>query len=71
MARKSNLVPDTKSSFDRNKQMTRNKVVLEDGIAIVIFSWSKTKELSIQRQKSRPLDENYERSKIMGFYQSS
>ena len=38
----SNLVPDTKSSFDRNKQMTRNKVVLEDGIAIVIFSWSKT-----------------------------
>jgi hypothetical protein len=33
----SNLVPDTKSSFDRNKQMTRNKVVLEDGIAIMGF----------------------------------
>ena len=42
MARKSTLVPDTKSSFDRNKQMTRHRVVLEDGIAIVIFSWSKT-----------------------------
>jgi hypothetical protein len=59
MARKSNLVPDTKSSFDRNKQMTRNKVVLEDGIAIVICSWSKTIQMG-DRILKIPLVENKE-----------
>jgi hypothetical protein len=29
--------------------MTRNKVVLEDGIAIVIFSWSKTIQMEMER----------------------
>ncbi|CAC5392944.1 unnamed protein product [Mytilus coruscus] len=29
-------------SFDKDKQLTRNKVILEGNIAIVIFNWSKT-----------------------------
>ncbi|VDI17419.1 Hypothetical predicted protein, partial [Mytilus galloprovincialis] len=42
MAHKSNLVPDSKMSFDKEKQLTINKVILEGNIAIVIFNWSKT-----------------------------
>ena len=42
MARKSNLVPNSISTFDPRKHLTRSKIVLEDDIAIVIFEWSKT-----------------------------
>ncbi|VDI43592.1 Hypothetical predicted protein [Mytilus galloprovincialis] len=57
MARKSNLVPDSKMSFDIDKQLTRNKVILEGNIAIVIFNWSKTIQMG-NRILKIPLIEN-------------
>ena len=42
MLRKSNLVPDTKDSFDPNKQLTRNHVIFKDKLAILRVTWSKT-----------------------------
>ncbi|CAG2202644.1 unnamed protein product [Mytilus edulis] len=57
MARKSNLVPDSKMSFDIDKQLTRNKVMLEGNIAIAIFYWSKTIQMG-NRILKIPLIEN-------------
>ena len=42
MARKSNLVPDSISSFNSRKHLTRGKIIMEQNMAIVIFEWSKT-----------------------------
>jgi hypothetical protein len=37
MLKKSNLVPDSVHSFDAKKQLTRGKVVINKGVAIVAF----------------------------------
>ncbi|CAC5359468.1 unnamed protein product [Mytilus coruscus] len=44
-------------SFDKDKQLTRNKVILEGNIAIVIFNWSKPVQMS-NRIFKIPLVEN-------------
>ena len=40
--RKSNLIPDSKESFDPMKQLTRSDVQFDDTLAILNVSWSKT-----------------------------
>jgi hypothetical protein len=45
MSRKSNLVPDSVHSFDAKKQLTRGKVFINKGVAIVTFEWTKTIQL--------------------------
>ena len=42
MARKSNLVPDTVSSFDPDKQLSTEKVLVGNGCLMVIWTWAKT-----------------------------
>ena len=42
MAHKSNLVPDTTSSFDPDKQLSREKVLVGNGCLMVICTWVKT-----------------------------
>ena len=41
MAHKSNLVPDTTSSFDPDKQVSREKVLVGNGCLMVICTWVK------------------------------
>ena len=40
--RKSNLIPDTKDSFDPSKQLSRKSVKFDDTLAILKVTWSKT-----------------------------
>ena len=40
--RKSNLVPDSKETFDPKKQLTRGSVWFDDTLAILTITWSKT-----------------------------
>ncbi|CAG2206888.1 unnamed protein product [Mytilus edulis] len=51
MSRKSNLVPDSSSQFDKNKQLTRGKVFVGNDIAIVVFEWTKTIQHGERRLK--------------------
>ena len=51
MSRKSNLVPDSVHSFDAKKQLTRGKVVINKGVAIVAFEWTKTIQSRERRLK--------------------
>ncbi|CAC5365689.1 unnamed protein product [Mytilus coruscus] len=51
MSRKSNLVPDSSSQFDKNKQLTRGKVFVVNDIAIVVFEWTKTIQHGERRLK--------------------
>ncbi|VDI14397.1 Hypothetical predicted protein [Mytilus galloprovincialis] len=51
MSRKSNLVPDSCSQFDKNKQLTRGKVFVVNDIAIVVFEWTKTIQHGERRLK--------------------
>lgn len=57
MARKSNLVPDSATTFDPKKHLTRDKVIFENDVAIVIFEWSKTIQFG-ERILKIPLVEN-------------
>ena len=57
MARKSNLVPDSRVTFNKDKHLTRNKVIIDEDIAIVIFNWSKTLQMG-DRVLKIPLVEN-------------
>ena len=41
MARKSNLVPDTAASFDPDRQLSREKVLMGNGCVMVIWTWAK------------------------------
>ena len=41
MARKSNLVPDTAASFDPDRQLSREKVLMGNGCLMVIWTWAK------------------------------
>ena len=41
--RLSNLVPLSKSKFDHLKQLKRNYIVLDKGLVLVYYKWSKTK----------------------------
>ncbi|CAL4058770.1 unnamed protein product [Meganyctiphanes norvegica] len=40
--RLSNLVPLSKSKFDHLKQLKRNYIVLDKGLVLVYYKWSKT-----------------------------
>ena len=40
--RKSNLIPDSKATFDPSKQLARSSVCFDDTLAILKVSWSKT-----------------------------
>jgi hypothetical protein len=51
MSRKSNLVPDSVHSFDDKKQLTRGKVFINKGVAIVAFEWTKTIQSGERRLK--------------------
>ncbi|CAC5391973.1 unnamed protein product [Mytilus coruscus] len=51
MSRKSNLVPDSSSQFDKNQQLTRGKVFVVNDIAIVVFEWTKTIQHGERRLK--------------------
>jgi hypothetical protein len=51
MSRKSNLVPDSVHSFDAKKQLTRGKVFINKGVAIVTFEWTKTIQSGERRLK--------------------
>ena len=42
MSRKSNLVPTSVSKFDKNKQLCRGDIVVEQDILIILVKWSKT-----------------------------
>ena len=42
MLRKSNLMPDSKTSFCQTKQLTRGQITFEDGVAMISVKWSKT-----------------------------
>ncbi len=46
MARKSNLVPLTPSTFDKDKQLTRRDIILDDDCLLVRIKWSKTNQFS-------------------------
>ena len=39
---KSNLVPDTKDSFDKDKQLARSDVQFLNSVAVLKIGWSKT-----------------------------
>lgn len=57
LLRKSNLVPDTKSSFDPRKQLTRKQVQVKKQFVRIIITWSKTiqfhqKKLILKMYKS-------------------
>ena len=41
MARNPNLVPDTASSFDPDKQLSREKVLVGNGCLMVVWTWAK------------------------------
>ena len=41
MARKSNLVPDTVASFNPEKQLSRQKILVGDGCLLVFWTWAK------------------------------
>ena len=41
MARNPNLVPDTASSFDPDKQLSREKVLVGNGCLMVVRTWAK------------------------------
>jgi hypothetical protein len=51
MSRKYNLVPDSVHSFDDKKQLTRGKVFINKGVAIVAFEWTKTIQSGERRLK--------------------
>ncbi len=40
--RRSNLVPDSASSFDKHRHLCRGDVFVEDGSLIILIKWSKT-----------------------------
>ena len=44
--RLSNLVPLSKSKFDHLKQLKRNDIVLDKGLVLVYYKWSKTNQNS-------------------------
>ena len=51
---KSNLVPDTTNTFDRNKQLTRSDFILGDRVLLCKIRWSKTIQFG-QRVLTLPL----------------
>ena len=54
MARKSNLVPDSISKFDKGKHLCCSDVLLSDNLVLVSLKWSKTNQFS-DRQHYIPL----------------
>ncbi len=44
MARKSNLVPDSKFKFDHTKHLQRHDITLKDNLLLVTLKWSKTNQ---------------------------
>lgn len=50
MARKSNLIPNSSTSFDSSKQLTRRDIQLTDNMLIVTIKWSKTRHFGHFRQ---------------------
>ena len=44
MAPKSNLVPDRASSFDPDKQLSREKVLVGNGCLMVVWTWAKNRQ---------------------------
>lgn len=44
MLRKSNLMPHNSSSFDPNKHLLRQDILVEDGVLLVVLKWSKTNQ---------------------------
>ena len=42
MSRKSNLVPVSIAKFDKNKQLLRKDILIEENLLIILVKWSKT-----------------------------
>ena len=51
MAKKSNLVPNSISSFDNSKQLIRRDIQCTDNMLIVTIKWLKTRQFSHFRHK--------------------
>ena len=51
MAKKSNLVPDSISSFDNSKQLIVRDIQCTDNMLIVTIKWSKTRQFGTVRHK--------------------
>lgn len=49
MLRKSNLVPDTPGSFEKNKQLTRGHLKFVQGAVWVTITWSKTLQFHLKQ----------------------
>ena len=51
ISRKSNLVRDSVHSFDAKKQLTRSKIFINKGVAIVALEWTKPIQSGERRLK--------------------